>query len=675
MFRSDALHQTYDLRLEEMLSDPCQFHLFFRGEDSAGTNRVDGTSSRVHFRQLQPAGDFLYFLPKLQFQARYDLTTTKAATGALEDDRRLDRLTSLLAWRPDRLPGVTLEAVRYGTHDSTAGIDLTETRLQRSLDYAFHQLKLIETNRYTTLDDGQAVFARKSTDTQGEVAYEDSFFGGRASVSASALATWTRLDERAGGNQAVSVPTSVTIAQASYAFDDSPLDDRDHPLVSTPSLIDGNFKQATGISLGPDSSSYQNIAVDMGRVVSLDSLRLHVRDSGGNLVPSGGSVTWNVYVSADGLSWNPAAGGAATAFSPPMSLYEVTFVPATSRYFKVVNFGVNTTDTQLTEIESFFHTAFAPRETRRTNILLTSGTASVAGKPADWATLTYYGLFNSSRQEVQDAPRLTTADSDQIFSAIVDPARFLDVTLRYEKRGLSQTGGYRQTFDTYSGLFRFTVLPTFVTTVEATRTNENDAGQRSVTDGLTLRNYARLLPAVDVSLNVGNSRQRFTTATYAVDQTFANGVSIAQLTTDLKLILTAAYESTRTRGELVATSDTVGIPPARNGRYEAELFYRPGQQLGLAARVGWVSSVQVSGLTQYYHAEWFPFAEGALSLGTTYDQDVDAYANVKSRRLMLTPRWTLNRHAVLDVNYTRLWQSGLATTKTTSFFVTLTMTF
>ena len=676
MFESSLFHQTYDLRLAEMLSDPCQFRLFFRGEDSQGTSNATGLRAHPRLRQLQPVGELYYFLPDLQFESRYELIDTRTSSGlGTQDTRRVDRLTAQLDWHPDRLPGLTLQGERRGNRDDQLNLDQTETRLQGGVDYAFHGLKLLEVNRLATLDDGQAVFARRSVETQGEVSYDDSFFNGRATVSGSYSATWTRLDERAEAGQAVSIPTAVPIVVASTSIDDTPLDDRDHPLLPTPALVDGNLRDSAGISIGPDAGSYRNIGMDLGRVVTLDSFRIDVRDSGGNPVPAGGSVIWNVYVSTDGLSWTPVTGGAATAFNATLSLYEVTIAPAASRYFKVINFGVNSTDTQVTEIEAFFHTAFAPHENRRTNVLLTTGTASLLGRPVDPVTVTYYGLFNSVRQTIEGEPRLTTNDSDQIFSAIADPARFLNLTLRYEQRALSQTGGYRQTFDTYSGVARFAVLETVTTSLEATRILEDDAGQRSVTNGLTLRNFTRLLPALSLSFDVGRQRQEFTTQSRTTDQTLFDAVAIAELTTDLRLTLNATYTRNRNvlEGPLVPADQ--GVPPARDERYEAELFYRPSRQLGLAARVGYVSSDQASGVVQYYRIEWFPFPGGTLSLGGTYDQDVDAYAGVTSRRLILSPRWTLNPHAILDLTYTRLVQTGTTSARTNTFLAAMTVTF
>jgi hypothetical protein len=676
MFESSLFHQTYDLRLQEMLSDPCQFRLFFRGEDSRGTSDAGGVRSHPRLRQLQPEGELYYFLPDLQFQSRYELIDTRTSTGlGTQDTRRVDRLTGQLDWRPDRLPGLMLEGERRGNRDDRLGLDQTETRLQGGVDYAFHGLRVQGISRLTTLDDGQADFARRSVENQGEVSYEDSFFNGRASVSGGYSATWTRLDERAQAGQSVSIPTAVAIAVASTSVDDSPLDDRDHPLVPTPALVDGNVRDSAGISIGPDAGSYRNIGADLGRVVTLDSFRIDVRDSGGNPVPAGGSVIWSVYVSADGIAWGPVAGGAATAFNAATSLYEVTFAPTASRFFKVLNFGVNSTDTQVTEIEAFFHTTFSPNERRRTNILLTTGTATLLGRPFDPVTVTYYGLFNSVRQTIGTEPRLTTSDSDQIVSALVDPARFLNLTLRYEQRALSQSGGYRQTFDTYTGVVRLAFLQSLTTSLEATHTLEDDAGQHSVTNGLTLRNYARLLPALSLSFDAGRQRQEFTTQARTTDQTSFDAVAIAELTTDLRLTLNATY--TRNRNQLEERLPPVdqGVPPARDERYEAELFYRPGRQLGLAARVGYVSSEQASGVIQYYRIEWFPFPGGTLSLGATYDQDVDAYAGIRSRRFIFTPRWTFNPHAILDLNYTRLVQSGNTSSRTSSFLATMTVIF
>jgi hypothetical protein len=63
-----------------------------------------------------------------------------------------------------------------------------------------------------------------------------------------------------------------------------------------------------------------------------------------------------------------------------------------------------------------------------------------------------------------------------------------------------------------------------------------------------------------------------------------------------------------------------------------------------------------------------------VALGGTYDQDVDSVGRRTARRLILTPSWIVNRHLVLNVNYTLIRVSGDPGQRTRAFQVTATMT-
>jgi hypothetical protein len=60
-------------------------------------------------------------------------------------------------------------------------------------------------------------------------------------------------------------------------------------------------------------------------------------------------------------------------------------------------------------------------------------------------------------------------------------------------------------------------------------------------------------------------------------------------------------------------------------------------------------------------------------LGGTFDEDVDAVARTRARRLTLTPFWTINKQAILNLNYSILEMVGNRSATAKSFFVTLTL--
>jgi hypothetical protein len=120
-------------------------------------------------------------------------------------------------------------------------------------------------------------------------------------------------------------------------------------------------------------------------------------------------------------------------------------------------------------------------------------------------------------------------------------------------------------------------------------------------------------------------------------------------------------------------TDVLGLPPIRDERWTAELFYRGGSQLGVAVRVGQARTEDFTATLQRYHVDWFPLRGGAVALGGTYDQDVDSVGRRTARRLILTPSWIVNRHLVLNLNYTAIHVSGEPGQRTRAFQVTATV--
>jgi hypothetical protein len=673
LFASDGFHQTYDLRFERAITDPFRVRLSLRAErDSGGSDFGFGSQPRS-FHQLQPGGELLYSLPKLQLQANYDLIRLDSASGGLgTSDRRLERKTGRLSWRPDALPALTLQSEERGTSDVLAGLDRTERLQQATLDYAWKGLTVAATRRGNDIDDPGSGFVRRSRENQGLLNYDGSYFGGRLSASASGLVSSTRLDDTSQG-RAATVPTPVPIVRASYVNDDSPLDSRDRAPVDVPALVDGDRERPTGISLGPAGASFQNLVVDLGRPGAPDLFRIHVRDPQGGLVRAGGPVSWDVYVSRDGVDWSLRP-GARVAFLAALGAYEVRIDPVSSRFFKLVSFGTNTFETEVTEVEAFFETVLGPSEMRRTDMLLGSGSATVSVKPVERVTLGYYGIFNGLRQTSPDRPELTTQGFEHQVSGQLDATRTLSLIVRFQDRSLVQSGGLDDTFDSWTGIVHLSALRAADQTLEVLRSRENNLGRRIDTDGITLRTSTWLYPTLRITLDVGRQRQDFVDEGFNVDRTFLNGVGEAQITGRLRLMVTATIQhSNYQQGVEQLLPDLIGLPPARDERWTAELFYRAGSQLAAAVRLGKARSDGFTATLQRYHLDWYPFRGGAVALSGIYDQDVDSIGRRTARRLTLTPAWVVNRHLILNVNYTVLTVSGLGGTKTRTFLATATV--
>ena len=670
---SDGLHQLYELRFERAVTDPFRLRLSLRAEkDDGGSDFGLGRQTRS-LSQLQPGAEILYTLPRLQAQVNYDLTRLDSANGPhVSADRRLERKTGRLTWHPDGLPGLVLQSDERGVEDLFAGLDRLQRVREGTLDYTWKGLSLAATRRDIWLDDPGAGFARATDEDQGLMNFEGSWLDGRVTASANGLVSSSRLLDRARGRES-SVPTPVPVARGLFVNDDTPLDSRDRPPAPLSSLIDGDVERSTGVALGPEGVSFQTLVLDFGRAAESDLFRVHVRDGQGGLVRAGGLVAWDVFASRDGVEWRPLP-GARTVFLAALGVYEVRFEPTAARFLKAVSFGTNTFTAYVTEIEPFVTTLLGPEETRRTDLLLGSGSATLGARPHEKVHLGYYGLFNGLRQDSPGRERLTTRGLEHQWTAQYDPWSALSLLARYQDRTLAQSGQEHDAFQAWTGTVRVAALRTMNQSVEATRSRERNLGRRIESDGVTLRTMTWFYPTLQVTLDLGWQRQDFVDDGFAVFRRFLTGVALAQLTRALKLTVTATVQRGDYDGAAVELPDFIGLPPIRDERWTAELFYRGGSQLGAAVRIGQARTEDFTATLQRYHVDWFPFRGGTVALGGTYDQDVDSVGRRTARRLILTPSWIVNRHLVLAVNYTAIHVSGEPGQRTRAFQVTATLT-
>jgi hypothetical protein len=673
----NGFHQIYDAGYQRMISDPLRIQLFFRGEGNNSSQHFGLSESTSSFWRLQPYAEVDYVLPQLQFVGRYDAVhVTSNFSDNSGRDQFVRRGMGTLTWSPDALPSLMLHGEQFSNTDSLAGIDQTQSLVSQAVNYTWKGLTVGEFADYRTFDLNNTGFHRTAADVQLIGQLTGTFFGGHGSVSAQAVAGVTRLEESTTSSTSTSVPTQVSIASASFVHDETPLDSRDAPLAPAPTLIDRDFKTSAAISLGLDAPSFQNLVFDLGRFVGVDMLRIYVRDAAGNPVAFGGLVRWDVYTSSNRLDWTPIADGG-TRFIVSISAYEVSFVKTSLRYFKVVSFGANSIETVATEVEAYFHTEFRANETRQTDVRFLTANLNLSGQVAPWLTLTYNGIFNDYKTLQPNRPDYASIDNDQQFSADFAPSHSLDLTLRYERRTVSPTGGQTDTLNGYWGILQYNFNPNLNTTVEASRTHELSALDITA-DTLRVSQYARFLDSLDLRVDGGVLRTNSAAERLQTKTTFFDGTSYIQLTRSLQLLVAANLLRTDFSGR---GAEELGLGRQTIERYYGELVYRPSTKLTLSGRFGYSNAGALSGTIRAYRIEWYPFAGGTIGIGSIYDEDVDAnHFSRRFRRLQILPTWQINRHAILTVNYNflQLQNGATATTPATvsnarQFFVTLTL--
>jgi hypothetical protein len=667
---TSGFRQTYDLRLERALTMTSLVRLLVRGDDFRGSQQFAALPQASNSRQIQPVGEFILNTTNLHAQMREELLDIKSRNGDVQSTRRINRLSGQMLWEPDRLPTLTLLGQRNETNDDASTVRLTEDNALGTLGYSWHDLHVDAGERYNRSSDPLAGYDRKMSTHVADASYSASRWGGKLAVTAEGSAQLAHIDESAAAGTS-SIPSPVAIGRALYGVDDTPADDRDHPLAVYPSLIDGSTNAPTGINLGPDAVSFQNLAIDLARIDRVDEIRVLVRDGGGNPMRNGGGpVTWDAYTSQDGLLWTPLA--SQTSFNAALSLYSITFDVANGRWFKVVNFGVNVETTVVTELQAYYHTTIAPGQQRTSTQNFYVGTTNVTSHPNERLTLAYTASFSAIRQNFATQANQSSSDIEHIAEVQYDPRRWLSLRGQYLKRDGRTLTGSKDSVDGITTYFDWIPTRQLRTSLELSRQTQTLEGSVFTIDTEALHTTAFLLKSLFFTFDVGTQRQTFTADASTAQRRYATMTGNVQLLPSLRVLLNGTLQTNDTQ-----SSDPAAqlLGPSRDNRLSADFLWRAGRPLAISASFGHVSGQQLSGFTQRYHVEWYPFADGTVSLASAYDHDIDPVSNRRATRMVINPRWVMNRFVMFDINYTAVSTTFSSfSNRQRTLFATLTLT-
>lgn len=675
--KTDGLHQLYDLRLEHDFTDTLRLRLTFRGEDDDSGSTFFDERRSSDFRETEPAARLTYTSGALQLFGEADRLRSRSSPGdgGGESERTLERVRASLAYRRENLPGWSFDGERGRVTDPASALDLTETRGTARLDYGWRGLQVGVTDQSLELEDRGAGFDRRNRDLQGTLAFAGSWWRDRLALQVSSFASEGRIEERAFDG-AARVPNPISIGAAFQTLDATPEDDVDQPLVGNAQLRDGDLTAAAGAPLGPTAPVDLNLAVDLGRFAQVDELRIIARDPGGNPIATGGAVVWDLYTSDDFVRWRRVTSGVASRFDAGRSFWSVTFPQATLRYLKAVTFFVNTVETEITELQALFTTQLEPGDAVTTDTSFLSGSGSLTVRPNRSLTLGWWGLLNDSTQTSAERGELTTRDRDQRVSLFWAPREWGSVELQRQSRRAvtsDELTELEQHFESWVAYARWTPGRNLSSSLELRRSEDEIEIGRVDQERAMLHLFARFWEALDLTLDGGQQRQDLMTEGWSVTSPTLSGSLRARLTRSLQWTVTVSLQENRFSGNVPADID----PRKSNRRWTSELFWRPSGRLGLGARVGRSqASGGESGALQTYQLQWQPFPGGAITLSTLYDQDLDPVNDRRSRRLVLSPSWRINRSFLLNLSYLDLESSQRKIEqRTRSVFAGLTLTF
>jgi hypothetical protein len=658
--------QAYWGQYRHLVAGPLTYQLSLRYQDDRGEFTTLGTTSDVRQGTLTPTAELAYRTEDVGLGLRYELnhTTQNAGQGALQ----LAPVT------------VTNDIARYATNafakfsrdfesslyaDRTTFSSLGSTSTDRaglSLMFQRGSFHMTEETRATQYTDASGA-TRLSYGPRLMLDYTRPI-GDRYSVSARYALDYERTEQSSAGGAAVAVPVELTPVAGLYALSPVPLDGLLDPL---PALIDGAIGTNTQISLGPDGQSFNNIGVDMGRVLQLDRIRVSVRSGAGVTIPSSAPITWSVYTSEDGSHWG-LIDGARSSFDITTSAYVVEFPEATSRFFKVVNFGVNTIETFVTEIQTFDTAVTAPHQTVVSSRAVHSFGLSSSAR-FGLLRLSYFGNVNLVGLTGQGSPAVWSNDLMNTASVAAGPLAHLTLRLNGTLSSASQSA--RTSYSSQQGSVKLSYSPIdrFETALEVFRIATRVEPVTSSTMGATLSTTAQLLDAVSFNATAGLSRHDLDTGAVTKVRSGTSGLT-ARIYRWLTVIGSAALQRTFSQGDvsLQQASPLLRVVPYE--RYSVEVLVQPSTQLVLSALVGYTSSANGAGTMQSFRADWTPLQHAALQVHFDYTEDVDPFTGDRIRRFSANPQWAMNRFCSLQFYYAvQRGQSGTQPVDATNMFL------
>jgi hypothetical protein len=663
---SASLEQLYTLQLRQRVSDPLAYVLgvrvaeSLRDADTADSPRTDEVTS------VYPSARVSYLLDALRLSSGVDWARDAARSGGADLVRRRLRWDAVGSYRWSELVAANGGGAISRMQDS-AGLDQEDARASLGGDWANGrglQLHLASTAAQTR--DLRLGVTRATVGPTVSVAYG----GSRGqdvtwSVTHRSDVAWSRAESISGSG----VPKEERPARATYAIDPDPVVPSGVTPVENASLIDQNLDASAGIALGPGAPADQTIGIDLGRVASLDELRVSVRDDRGDLVvkPGAGALEWTAYTSVDGVRWIAMTPGAAAAFADSLSAWVVTFTPATARYFKVKILGWSQDPTFVTEIQAFVHEALGESRTRHDVAYrqATGLTASWTATP--WLGVSYSGLLNGQWTWRQSDTTGREVDWSNALDCRLGPFGAWTASAGASQRA-ALLGATRLEGESYQAGVGYAPIPRLNASGALSYGVDRVGGTTGRTATATIGAGAQPWEDVKVSASVSTGRQRVGGSSTGFVGASANAA--IRLTGGADLALSSSFQRL-IGGEAtppVAGSLIPRVFPFQ--RHVAELRLVVSSQLTAFGRVGYLQAVR-SGLVTGVGGSWNPLPGGTFTVSMGYDQDVDSITGNSARRLYVSPAWAVNRWATLSASYSWVRTESVTQALTGKQFIVL----
>lgn len=623
---------------------PISLRLLLRVDDFRGTGNESGFVSESHSRRIQPIGELSYAVADFSASLRHDAIKTHSTVADIDSTSSNKRDSLTMTWSRENFPAFAIGGQQHRVEQGTRVVD--DDSASASITYSLRGLQVSGSSQMARSLDAAAGYERSSTTNGAQMEWHGGLLQKRLMASFSGNANRSSYDQRALNLTEARVPFPVSILRALFGVDETPGDGRDHELVSSPALIDGSINTPAGVTLGPDGVSYQNLVLELGRLETLDEIRLVVRDERGNPVKRVGLVSFDVYTSTDGVLWSPLTGSSST-WDAAVSWYSITFDPTRSRWFKIVTFGVNPEPVLVTELQAFYHRTLAPGENRQSSQSMFGAQLGLSITPTRRLAIRYGGSYNGLNVIDGSAQGRNQSDLQNEIGADFTFNRGISAGALITQYSVTVSEQLPESDRAITGYVRASPSRRLDLAVNFTRRDSEKAFESNTVDTIAFHSKMRLLKSLTIGLDAGTDSILPRSGEAASTRQFLIVNADAQLYPSLRVLLSLTSQRT-------SIPDSAEVPllgRSRDDRAYASVSWSPSTLLMARARFGWVAGDERSAITQQYSVDWNPLQGGSFVIGGSHEEDFDPYTNRRASRTTLRPRWFINQFATLELNY------------------------
>jgi len=632
-------------------------------------------------QRLSPYLNLLMRTPLYSAQLGYYRTEDKLKANGLVTRDTQEVYNSVLGWRPEDLPEVTLRLSRTNNFDKERlSVDTTNDIAELISTYSLRdRLEFYYRGSFGESKDRVEDTTIDRTNHAGRVSYADDWLDRRIQFAAEYDITYKSTEVRTAGSGEV-----VTLIFASQGLSLLTVTPTTDPLVSNPALIDGNQVASAGIDLGlppvGGDTRPRNIGLDMATPMELNTLYLWVdRELPQDIADA---FSWDVYTSSDNMTWvlrqNVAPADIMTEIGqPPLvqprTRFEIRFSRQTSRYIKVVTRPLDNSVASASSWPNIFVTELSAaisvpaeeaegRSRQTVQRVSTNLRARLLARP-----MLYYEMTYTARDDERLPYSYTLSNGFSLRHAF-DPV--YSVTARVAREDGRDRDGDRTEY-IYTASVRAVPVETLQHSLVFSGKSSDFEGITTDTSSVFLYSTAELYRGVTTNVSLGKSYASGSDGGRTeTTQVSALATLIPHATTTFNLL----FDSRRAQTESAA-SFPVQDRTIRSA--QASVSYRPVPTLYLFYSYRMEHQTEADDrFLRNYSASWSPFPGGSLQLLFRYDEtyrsELQSLYRVVSPRL----RWNLSDRWYVDVGYEQTrYESNQYVTKTEAVTGTMRMWF